>query len=82
MTPASQSACLPANLPTYLPLPSNYLPAMKINRSIIGIWFAVPRKSTRLYLSHTLVACDKVWLVNSTVFACSSVVCRAIVADL
>ncbi len=73
--PASQPASLPASQPTYLP-------AMKINMSIIGIRFAVPRKSTRLYLSLTLVACDKVRLVDSTVFACSSVVCRAFVALL
>ncbi len=59
-----------------------YLPAMKINTSTIGIRFAVLRKSTRLYLSLTLVACDKVWLVDSTAFACSSVVCRAFVALL
>ncbi len=83
--PASQPACLPASQPTYLPtyppLPT-YLPAMKINMSTIGIQFAVPRKSARLYmyLSLTLVACDKVRLVDSTVFACSSVVCRAFVA--
>ncbi len=44
--------------------------------------FAVPRKSTRLYLSLTLVACDKVRLVDSTVFTCSSVVCPAFVALL
>ncbi len=37
---------------------------------------------TRLYLSLTLVACDKVRLVDSTVFVCSSVVYRAFVALL
>ncbi len=46
------------------------------------IWFAVPRKSTRLYLNLTLIACDKIWLVDSTVFACSSVICPAFVALL
>ncbi len=74
-----QPASLPASQRTYLP---TYLPAMKINMSIIGRPFAVPRKSTRLYLSLTLVACDKVRLVDITVFACSSVVCRAFVALL
>ncbi len=29
-------------------------------------WFAVPRKSTRLYLSLAFVPCDQNWLVNST----------------
>ncbi len=74
---------VPTYLPTYLPTPT-YLPAMKINMLTIGnnLRFAVLRKSTRLYLSLTLVACDKVRLVDSTVFACSSVVCPAFVALL
>ncbi len=65
--PASQPASLPPCLPANLPTP-NYLPAMKINMSTL-IWklrFAIPRKSTRLYLSLTLVACDKVRLVDSS----------------
>ncbi len=76
---------VPTYLPTYMYLPTylpTYIPAMKINMSTIGIRFAVTRKSTRLYLSVTLVAGDKVRLVDSTVFACSSVVCRAFVALL
>ncbi len=41
--------------------------------------FAVPKKSTRLYQR---LACDKILLVNGTVFACSSVVCPVLVALL
>ncbi len=53
--------------------------AMKMTMSAIAIRFAIPRKSTRLYpISLTLVACDKCQLVDSTVFACSSVDCPAL----
>ncbi len=55
---------------------------MKMTMSAIATWFAVPRKSTRLYLSLTLVACEKIQIVDSTVFACSSVVCPAFIALL
>ncbi len=55
---------------------------MKMTMSAIAMRFAVPRKSTRLYLRLTLEACDKIRLVDSTVFACSSVVCPAFVALL
>ncbi len=37
--------------------------------------FSGSRKSTCLYVSLALVACDKIRLINSTVFACYSVVC-------
>ncbi len=40
------------------------------------------KKTTHLYLSLTLVACDKIRLADSTVFACSSVVYPAFVALL
>ncbi len=64
--PACLPASQPASQPTYLPTPT-YLPAMKTNMSTIGIIrFAVPRKSTRLYISLTLVACDEVRLVDSS----------------
>ncbi len=79
-------------LPTYLPasLPASqstypYLPTCDEDQHVDHwntIRFAVPRKSTRLYLSLTLVACDKVQLVDSTVFACPRDVCSGFVALL
>ncbi len=44
--------------------------------------FAAPRQSVCLYLNLGLLACDKIRLINSTVFACSSVFCPVFVLYL